>query len=66
MSRDLPKAIAEHHFEIAGVKLIVFVLDDGQRIIGKEGAEELIAKFLDGSADVSDYARMQLLASEAP
>ncbi len=52
-----PKPISQGEFTVAGITLKVHNLDNGQRVIEKEGMDELMAKMFDGSLDASDAMR---------
>lgn len=49
MTEALPQAISESVLDIAGVKLRVYMLDDGRRIINADDVAQLFQAFEDGN-----------------
>ena len=51
MNKKYPKVVKEGTLEIDGYKLIVCVLDNGQRVISKESLDEFCKSFFGMPAD---------------
>jgi hypothetical protein len=64
MSR-LPESKAMASTTVAGVTLELHVLDDGRRVIRKEGMDALFAKMATGSISSADVSKLAMWARRA-
>jgi len=54
MSEPIPKSVLRSEFRVAGVDIVVHLLNDGRRIIESASMHALLAKMEDGSLSAKD------------
>lgn len=59
MADNLPNAIFEDSFTIAGIEIKAYVLDDGRRILDMDGVNKLLA-WIEGGGEITQADAMEL------
>lgn len=59
MEKNLPNAIFEDSFTVAGIEIKAYVLDDGRRILDMDGVNKLFA-WMESGGEITEADAMEL------
>lgn len=60
-----PTSLAQKSLTVAGITLELHVLDNGQRVIGKDGMDALMAKMDEGGLSADDAKKVAAWSNSA-